>query len=102
MKNKELAKKVMYITAGLALASKQKIEAMVQEFIDKSEMSEDEGKKLLEEIIAKANETREEFEAKLEEAIHKVLDKMHITTKAEYDELKKRIEKLEAKKTVVQ
>lgn len=95
MKNSELAKKVMYITAGMAAISKHKIEEMVQEFIAKSDMTEEEGKKFIEEITEKAKETKEDFEEKLEEVVKKVMERLHLDKKDETEALKKRIEQLE-------
>ena len=96
MKNSDLAKKVLYITAGMAAISKNKIEEMVKEFIEKSDMTEEEGKKFLEEISAKAKETKEDFEEKLEDVIKNVIEKLNLQKSDDCEELKKRIDQLEA------
>lgn len=86
------------MTAGVAAISKQKVESFVHDFVENSEMTEEEGKKFLEELTAKSKEYKADFEEKVEEIAHKIVEKMHIATTEQLDNLEKRIAELEAEK----
>ena len=91
----ELIKKTIFIGAGLAAMTAEKIEAAVAEIVKKGEISEKEGKELVADLIEKSKETRLELGAKIEKMISDTLQRLHIPTQKDLEELKARIERLE-------
>ena len=91
----ELIKKTIFIGAGLAAMTAEKIEAAVAEIVKKGEISEKEGKELAADLIEKSKETRLELGAKIEKMISDTLQRLHIPTQKDLEELKARIERLE-------
>jgi len=88
---------------GLFYIGKEKVEESIAELIKKGEITEKEGRALVNELVTKSKAATKE----MEERIHKVMsdahDKLHDPMKKEIEALKKRIEKLEkagARKTV--
>ena len=56
-KDSEFVKKMLYTAAGFAAISKQKLEELAEEFAEKSEMTQEEGKQFIEEMIEKSKES---------------------------------------------
>lgn len=96
MQNKELVKKVLHMVAGAASVSRQKLESLVEEVVEKAEMTEEEGKKLLHEIAERSREAKEEFEERVESISKKVLDRMNIVTKDDLRVMEERLARLQA------
>lgn len=84
------------MVAGAASVSKQKLESLVEEVVEKAEMTEEEGKKLLHEIAERSREAREEFEERVENISKKVLDRMNIVTKDDLRAMEERLARLQA------
>ena len=95
---KDFIKRMMLFGIGLAAMTREKIEEFVNELVKKGEVSEKEGKEMVQELIDKSKKVRKDLEGKMEEVAAATLKKLHIPTRRELDELKERIEKLEKSK----
>lgn len=95
----ELIKKIMLTGVGLAAVTKDKVEELGRELIEKSEMSEKEGKELIDELLKKSEQAREDLETSIEDVVRKVLGKMDLATRGDIDVLAERIKSLEQKET---
>ena len=95
----ELIKKAMLAGVGLAAVTKDKVEELARELTEKGEMSEKEGKELIDELLKKSEQARKDLETKVEDTVLKVLGKMAVATKEDIDSLSERIKNLEEKET---
>lgn len=95
----ELIKKTMLAGVGLAAVTKDKVEELARELTEKGEMSEKEGKELIDELLKKSEQARKDLETKVEDTVRKVLGKMAVATKEDIDSLSERIKNLEQKET---
>ena len=95
----ELIKKTMLAGVGLAAVTKDKVEELARELTEKGEMSEKEGKELIDELLKKSEQARKDLETKVEDTVRKVLGKMAVATKEDIDSLSERIKTLEQKET---
>ena len=95
----ELIKKTMLAGVGLAAVTKDKVEELARELTEKGEMSEKEGKELIDELLKKSEQARKDLETKMEDTVRKVLEKMAVATKKDIDSLSERIKNLEQKET---
>ena len=95
----ELIKKTMLAGVGLAAVTKDKVEELARELTEKGEMSEKEGKELIDELLKKSEQARKDLETKVEDTVRKVLEKMAVATKGDIDSLLERIKNLEQKET---
>ncbi len=91
----EFIKKAIFIGAGLASMTAEKIEESVAEFVKKGELSEKQGRELIQELLDKSSKTRKEWGEKIEKMIQENLNKFNIPSRREVEELKARIEVLE-------
>jgi polyhydroxyalkanoate synthesis regulator phasin len=93
----DLVKKVMFTGIGVLSLSKDKVEEVVREYIDKGKLSEQEGEKLVAELLKKSEESRAELKKQIEEQVQAVLKKMDCVSKSDLAELKAELLEIKAK-----
>lgn len=91
-------KKALYTGLGLALLTGDSIKKMGKEIADKSNLSEEEGKKLVDEMIKRSEEAKTGLKAQVRKYVDETVTKLNLASKEEVEDLKKRISKLEMKK----
>jgi len=84
---KDLLKKSMLAGLGLVVVSKDKIEESIRELIEKGNISEQEGKKLVQEMIGNAEKAKGDFEKMVDKYVDKALSRMDIVKKSDLQEL---------------
>lgn len=91
----EFLKKTLWIGAGLAAMTAEKIEETVKEIVKRGDITEKEGKELVDDLIEKSKKAKKDFSERVESAIQEALQRLKVPSRGEVDELKTRIEKLE-------
>ncbi|MFH1964108.1 MAG: polyhydroxyalkanoate synthesis regulator [Acidobacteriota bacterium] len=91
----DIIKKTYLAGLGLASLTGEKIEEIVEELIKKGEVAEKDRKKIIEELIAKGREQREQLSESVKETVQKVVYELKIPRRDQYEDLLKRMEKLE-------
>jgi polyhydroxyalkanoate synthesis regulator phasin len=91
----DFVKKAIYIGAGLASMTADRIQEAVDEIVKKGELSEKQGRELVDELFEKSDKTRKEMSERIERVTQDVLEKLKIPSRREVDELKARIDQLE-------
>ncbi len=91
----EIFKKSLYASVGLAYMTKDKIEDLARELIDKGKMTEKEGKEFIDELLEKSKEAKTKVESQIDTTVKETLKKMNLVTQKEYNELEKRLNDLE-------
>jgi len=90
----ELIKKTLLTGLGLAFLTKEKIEEMTKEFIEKGKLSEQEGKKLYDELLEKAEESKEDVKKQIETITKETMKKMNLASRDELQDMEKRLQEL--------
>lgn len=90
----DLIKKALLTGIGVAALTKDKVEDLAKELIDKGKMTEQEGEKLIQEMLNRAEESRETMKTQTEEMVQKTIAKMQLARIEDIDALKGEIEKL--------
>jgi polyhydroxyalkanoate synthesis regulator phasin len=93
----ELLEKAVMTTIGVAAITQKKAEELVAEMKDKYKLSEDEGKHLVERIQSIAKDSREKVMEMAETEVKKVIDRLGMVSREEYERLAKRVEELETR-----
>ena len=94
---KETLKKLSYLAIGLFSPENGKFSDLVDEWIEKGKMTEEEGKKFVSEITEKAKTVRQDIEEKVLKESKSFYENIHIATTDQLKELEKRIAALEKK-----
>jgi polyhydroxyalkanoate synthesis regulator phasin len=91
----DFIKKVKLLSVGLFYMGKEKVEESVAELIKKGEITEKEGKALVNELVVKSKAATKDLEGRIHKVLSDAQDKLHAPLKKEIDVLKKRLAKLE-------
>lgn len=98
----ELIKKAMFTGIGVATLTREKVEDISREFIEKGKLSELEGKKLVDDLMTQSEKAKNDMKEQVEGYVKTALSKMDLASNSELEELKKEIvelkEALESKK----
>ena len=92
---KNIIKSALSIGLGSAIMAKRATEKMIDRLVEQGKVSEKEGEKLIEEWKAEKDIKKDHWEKEYEQILEKVLRKMHIPTRADYELLEKRIDIIE-------
>jgi polyhydroxyalkanoate synthesis regulator phasin len=93
----ELFEKAVLTTIGVAAITQKKAEELVVEMKERYKLSEEEGKGLVDRIQAVAKESREKVKDMVEVEVQKVVDRMGLVSREEYERLSKRVQELESR-----
>jgi polyhydroxyalkanoate synthesis regulator phasin len=93
----EMLEKAVMTTIGVAAITQKKAEELAAEMKERFKLSEDEGKNLVDRIQAIAAESREKVRETAEAEVKKVVDRLGIVSREEFDRLGERVRELEAR-----
>ncbi|SET81881.1 Polyhydroxyalkanoate synthesis regulator phasin [Oceanobacillus limi] len=93
---KSTFKKGLALGLGLALTTKEQASKVVDELVEKGELSKQESKEFFNELLEKGKETQKELDQKMNEKLNHLLNELDLPTKEEVQELKERIAELES------
>ena len=91
----EFIKKAIFIGAGLASMTAEKIEEAVAEIVRKGEISEKQGRELVQDLKERSGKARKDLGEKVEKMIEEALRRLNLPNRREIEELKTRIARLE-------
>lgn len=92
----DLIKKAILTGVGIAASTKDKMEDLAKELIDKGKLSEQEGEKFVQDMLNRAEESREIFKGQTESLIKNTIAKMHLARIEDIELLKTEIAQLRA------
>ena len=93
----ELVKKAMFTGVGMVALTKEKIEDVSREFVEKGKLSEEEGKRLMDELLSRSEESKKVLKDQIEVSVKSVLDRMDIPSKSDIKKLQDEIASLRQK-----
>jgi polyhydroxyalkanoate synthesis regulator phasin len=91
----DLIKKAVFTGAGIVALTKDKIEEIGQDFVEKGKLSEQEGKKFIDELIKRSDESKEAIRRQIDDRIKDAMQKVDIARSSEMEELKAQIKELQ-------
>ncbi|MFC4183809.1 phasin family protein [Saccharococcus thermophilus] len=92
-----ILKKGLAFGLGLALASKEQVEKLIDELVKKGELSLEESKDIMNQWKQQTEERKAELQRIVREQVKQVIDKFDLVTKDELQQLEQRIRRLEEK-----
>jgi len=93
----DLLKRTLLAGIGAAALTREKIDGLVDELVEKGEIASKEGPKLVKELLQESQKAKKELEERVEEATQKALKKLRLATRAEIEELEAKVEELKKK-----
>lgn len=92
---KETLEKLSYLAIGLFSPENGQFSDLVNSWIEKGKMTEEEGRKFLSEITEKAKTVRTDIENKIRSESEQFYKNIHIATTDQIENLEKKVAKLE-------
>ena len=92
----EMLKNLLYLGAGAAFVTKEKIEELKNDLVDKGKITQDEGKEFVDELLQKSDDIKGKFEEKINEVVTEQLDKIKVAKSEDIAALREQIQELRA------
>jgi poly(hydroxyalkanoate) granule-associated protein len=93
----ELLRKVMLATMGAAVIAQEEVEVLINRLIERGEIAEKDGKKLMHEMMDKRKSKSSQVQDEINRNITDVLERMNIPTRTDFDTLSQKINGLSKK-----
>lgn len=93
---KDLMKNVVYAGVGAAFLTKEKIEELRNELIEKGKLSQEEGRQFVDELIKKSDKAKDQLDLWLNRRVEEQVKKLNLATVDEVEDLRRKVEELQA------
>ncbi|NOZ06260.1 MAG: poly(hydroxyalkanoate) granule-associated protein [Chloroflexi bacterium] len=88
------ARKVLLASVGAAALAQEEIEDFVTRLVDKGEIAEKDGRKLVKDVLERRRKRAERFGEVVDEGLERVLSLLNLPTKGDITELSERVAEL--------
>ncbi|HFQ90593.1 MAG TPA: hypothetical protein ENK27_11010 [Desulfobulbus sp.] len=92
---KELMKNVVYAGVGAAFLTKEKIEELNRDLVEKGKMTQEEGKQFVDELIKKSENVKDQLELWISQRVEDKIKQLDLATRDELADLKRQVEELQ-------
>ncbi len=92
---KELLKNVVYAGIGAAFLTKEKIEELKGDLIEKGKISQEEGKQFVDDLLRKSEKAKDQLDLWINKRVEDRVQQLNLATKDEIAELQRKIEELQ-------
>ena len=92
---KDLLKNVVYTGIGAAFLTKEKIEELKTDLIDKGKLSNEEGKNFVDDLMARSERAKDELELWINQRVEERIKQLNIATADDIAELNRKIEEIQ-------
>lgn len=92
---KEMLKNALYAGLGAAFLTKEKIEELKADLIEKGKMSQEEGKQFVDDLLRKSEKAKDQLELWINKRVEARIKQLNLATKDEIAELERKIEELQ-------
>lgn len=92
---KEMLKNVVYAGIGAAFLTKEKIEELKGDLIEKGKMSQEEGRQFVDDLLRKSEKAKDQLDLWINKRVEDRVNQLNLATKDEVAELKRKIEELQ-------
>jgi polyhydroxyalkanoate synthesis regulator phasin len=92
---KEMLKNMVYAGIGAAFLTKEKIEELKGELIEKGKMSQEEGKQFVDDLLRKSEKAKDQLDLWINKRVEDRVNQLNLATKDEIAELQRKIEELQ-------
>ncbi len=93
---KDFLKNIVCAGVGAAFLTREKLEEVGKELVDKGSMTLDEGKEFVDELLKKSDSAKEHLEEWINRKVEDRMKKCHIAGSEEIAELRREVEELRA------
>jgi polyhydroxyalkanoate synthesis regulator phasin len=92
---KEMLKNMVYAGIGAAFLTKEKIEELKGDLIDKGKISQEEGKEFVDDLLRRSEKAKDQLDLWINKRVEDRVNQLNLATKDEVGELRRKIEELQ-------
>lgn len=92
---KDMLKNVLYAGVGAAFLTKEKIEELKGDLIEKGKLTREEGKQFVDDLIKRSEKAKDELELWINKRVEDRINQFDLATKDEVADLKRQVEELQ-------
>lgn len=93
----DILKKSIYLGLGIATVTKEKVESLVDDLIEKGQLSTDDKSKAVQEILDNLDNSETDFKKKTFAVVNEAVNSLETSTQKDIEELKKLVSDLDKK-----
>jgi polyhydroxyalkanoate synthesis regulator phasin len=93
----EAVRKLILASIGAVAIAQEEMEALVNKLVERGELAEKEGKKIISELKERRNKKSAKAEAEFNKRVEELMTSMNVPSKADIDALSKKISDLDKK-----
>ena len=93
----DLIKKTLLTGVGLAAVTKEKIEELGKELAKSAELSEKEGRELVDDLTKRREQAQKDLQERMDKTVRETVDRLHLASKEDIAVLTRKVETLEQK-----
>ena len=92
---KELFKNLIYTGVGAAFLTREKIDEIRKELVERGNLTREEGKEFVEDLLKKSDNARDQLELWINRQIEERIKGLNLVTADEVSELRRQVEELQ-------
>ncbi len=92
---KEMLKNVLYAGIGAAFLTKEKIEELKSDLLEKGKISQEEGKQFVDDLLRRSEKAKDQLDLWINKRVEERVKQLNLATKDEVAELQRKIEELQ-------
>ena len=92
---KETLKNILYTGIGLAFLTKDKIEELKADLIEKGKMSQEEGRQFVDDLLRRSEKARDQLDLWINKRVEERIAQFDLATRDELADLRRKVEELQ-------
>ncbi len=92
---KELLKNVVYTGVGAAFLTKEKIEDLKKELVEKGKISQEEGKQFVDELLNKSEKAKDQLNLWINARVEERVKQLNLVTSDDLADLRRQVQELQ-------
>ncbi len=93
----DIIKKSIYLGIGAASLTKERVDKLVDELIEKGQIAKDDKANVVKDLMDKAEKEEKELEKRIKKTVNEAIESVGAASQNDIVELKKRVDELEQK-----
>ena len=92
---KETLKNILYTGIGIAFLTKEKVEELKADLIEKGKMSQEEGRQFVDDLLRRSEKARDQLDLWINKRVEERIAQFDMATRDELADLRRKVEELQ-------
>lgn len=92
---KETLKNILYTGIGIAFLTKDKIEELKADLVEKGRISQEEGRQFVDDLLRRSEKARDQLDLWINKRVEERIEQVNLATRDELADLRRQVEELQ-------